>query len=110
MAAGLLGAAVPLSVLGALAPSGERTEAILALIREQGALHTEGPKLRGLKALKLDHLLDDRGLGPWLGGILWPPADWLRPRLERDGAIPGPDVWLHAVRFKSIAKRLMRLN
>ena len=110
MAAGLLGAAIPDEVLQALAPAGTRSDKLLALIQSQGALDAEAPKLRGLRALKLDHLLEDRGAGAWLGGLVWPPADWLRPRLERDGAIRGPDVVLHAVRVKALVRRLLRLG
>ncbi|MGB0591468.1 MAG: nucleotidyltransferase family protein [Myxococcota bacterium] len=110
MAAGLIGASIPHEVLEALAPSGDRGRAVLALIQSQGALDTGERKLGGLQALKLDHLLDDRDMGAWLGGILWPPAAWLRPRMERDGRVPGPDVLLHAARAKSLVKRLLRLG
>lgn len=107
MAAGLLGAPVPPEVLSALAPGDGRWPAIAQLIASEGVLVGSRPKLRGLTALRLDRLLDDRGVVAWLGGVALPPAAWLRPRLERDGPAPGPDWTLYGRRAGRLVRRLL---
>ena len=108
MAVGLLRAAVPLDVLEALAPRSPRAEGLLSHIASEGVFDTGQPKLSGLSALRLDRMLDDRGGIPWLGGLLFPDGAWLRPRMERDGKLPGPDLLLHVHRARRLAKRVLK--
>jgi len=118
MAAGLLGAAIPPEVLMALAPNERRWRSLAGLIASEGVVVAGGaeqagskgvrwPRLSARTTLKLDRLLDDRGAAAWFSGLALPPAAWLRPRLERDGPVPGPDWMLHAHRAGRIVRRLL---
>ena len=105
MAAGLLGASIPEGVLRELSPGEERVRGIFKELTQASVFSDDGAKLRGRSALHLDRLLDDRGGLRWLSSLLLPSADWLRPRLELDGAIEGPDARLHVHRARRFIAR-----
>ena len=99
----------------ALAPNERRWRSLAGLIASEGVVVAGGaeqagskgvrwPRLSARTTLKLDRLLDDRGAAAWFSGLALPPAAWLRPRLERDGPVPGPDWMLHAHRAGRIVR------
>ena len=108
MASELLGAQIPSRVLDALAPDTRRSEAISRILSARGLLSETPRPFGAIESLRLDRLLDERTHLAWLQGLLWPESGWLRARLERDGALAGPDVLLHVHRARRLLKRVLR--
>lgn len=104
MARGVLDTPIPDEVLEALAPTPARWHKLRELLESQGVLDRGTPKLGRVDTLRLDLLLEERGVGSWLANIALPERAWLARHFARETPNLG---WarLHGRRLVRLATR-----
>ncbi len=102
MAAGLLRAPIPEHVLKRLAPGSRVKQAIMEQLSRKGRLRDQS-KLGRYQQIRLEMLLEDRGVMTWAQDAILPPERWMRDRFGNDGTEDSL-LTLHARRVRGLLR------